>query len=95
MATSKIPNLNNIKDIIKRSAESESASWTAGTAARVDISIPEVTGYEFLTCLNPRPNSNYGPLWITTNGPTTCRVWTIPTTTKTNTVSVDILYIKR
>lgn len=92
MATSNIP--KSIQDIIRREAESASTAFVAGSAKSVDIPIPSVSGYRFLTVLNTRPMNNYGATWITINGSSSCRVWFLPQNSNTNTIKVDILYIK-
>ena len=92
MATSKIS--KNLQDIIIRSVESDEIEFIANTAKSVDIPIPSVGGYKFVTALNPGPLGNFGGCWITINSETFCRVWTIPRDSNTNKIRVDVLYVK-
>lgn len=92
MATSIIS--QNVRGFTRRAVDSEAVSWTAGTSRSVDITPPTVSGYTFLTALNPRWAANFGPIWMTINTATQVRIWGTPDVTKTNAVTVEFLYIR-
>lgn len=93
MAVSKIE--KKIHEIIMRTIESESQSFTKDTAKSVDLTAPQVDGFTFLTWINPRGIGLAGSFYMTIFNQNQGRIWTVPAgSTTQGKVAATAVYYK-